>query len=227
MKASPEKSTYHHGNLRAALLSTAWELVQAHGLEGLTLRAVADRLGVSRSAIYRHYRSKDELLGQIILEGFEQLRSATAAAAQARAKRAESCPLDQLHHMGLAYIHFAVEQAALYDLMFHPSLIGRTCDKVKEASVRSYEVLTGMLQRCQDAGQIKPGDPHRQAFAIWASLHGLVSLCRGRPPHVVPDATVEGGFEMLLEQLMAGLATRDHWRDALKANQARSGSGPD
>ncbi len=222
MKPSTEKSNYHHGNLRAALLAAAWELVQAQGLEGLTLRAVAERLGVSRSAIYRHYRSKDELLGEIILEGFEQLRATTSKAASARAQGAQSCPLDQLHHMGLAYIRFAVEQAELYDLMFHPSLIGRTGEKVKDASVRSYEVLTGMLQQCQNAGQIKAGDPQRQAFAIWASLHGLVSLCRGTPPHVVPDATIEGGFEMLLEQLMAGLATRDHWRDALLANPSGS-----
>ncbi|ORE87238.1 TetR family transcriptional regulator [Oceanococcus atlanticus] len=218
MTRSSEKSAYHHGNLRAALLDTARSLVQAQGLDGLTLRAVAERLGVSRSAIYRHYSSKDELLGQIIMEGFEQLRAATAEAAQQRAKRTESCPLDQLHHMGLAYIRFAVEHADLYDLMFHPSLIGRSCDTVKMASLRSYEVLTDMLQRCQQAGQIKAGEPHRQAFAIWASLHGLVSLCRGRPPHAVPEATLEGGFEMLLEQLMAGLATQQQWRSVLQTD---------
>ncbi len=213
MKQSPEKSTYHHGNLRAALLDTAWALVQAKGLDGLTLRAVAEELGVSRSAIYRHYSSKDELLGEIIMQGFEQLRHATREAAE---QRQDNCPLDQLHHMGLAYIRFAVERPALYDLMFHPELVGRSGECVKQASLRSYEVLTGMLELCQQAKQIKPGDAHRQAFAIWASLHGLITLCRGRPPHAVPEATLEGGFEMLMEHFMAGLATQSDWRAVMR-----------
>ena len=209
MKQRSEKSTYHHGNLRAALLDAAWSLIRAHGLDGLTLRAVAEKLGVSRSAIYRHYSSKDDLLGEIIMQGFEQLRLATT---QATEQRKDNCPLDQLHNMGLAYMRFAVESPALYDLMFHPDLVARCSDKVKQASLRSYEVLTDMLERCQQAGQIKSGDARRQAFAIWASLHGLITLCRGRPPHAVPEATLEGGFEMLMEQFMAGLATDSNWQ---------------
>lgn len=209
MKPTSEKPTYHHGNLHAALRDTAWSIIQAKGLDGLTLRAVAERLGVSRSAIYRHYSSKDELLGEIMMQGFEQLRQTTT---QAATQRRDNCPLGQLHNMGLAYIRFAVERAALYDLMFHPDLVGRSSESVKQASQRSYDVLTDMLELCQQADQIKPGDAHRQAFAIWASLHGLITLCRGRPPHAVPEATLEGGFEMLMEHFMAGLAIQPDWR---------------
>src|SRR5215469_11375677 len=71
---------YHHGNLRRALLDEALRTIQMHGVEHLTLRTVGERLGVSRSALYRHFADKQSLLATVGKEGFRMLRQAIAEA---------------------------------------------------------------------------------------------------------------------------------------------------
>ena len=67
---------YHHGDLRRALLLEAVRTIQADGAAALTLRGVGDRLGVSRTALYRHFADKQALLGEVAAEGFRMLRAA-------------------------------------------------------------------------------------------------------------------------------------------------------
>src|SRR5215467_1838029 len=71
---------YHHGDLRRALLDEALRTIQTHGVEQLTLRTVGERLGVSRSALYRHFADKQSLLAAVGTEGFRTLRQAVAEA---------------------------------------------------------------------------------------------------------------------------------------------------
>src|SRR5215211_7813797 len=67
---------YHHGDLRRALLEEALQTIQAHGVEAVTLRAIGERLGVSRTALYRHFADKQALLAAVAAEGFRLLRMA-------------------------------------------------------------------------------------------------------------------------------------------------------
>src|SRR5687768_1314674 len=71
---------YHHGDLRHALLQAALRTIQQHGVEALTLRAVGQDLGVSRTALYRHFADKSALLAVVAQEGFRMLREALSAA---------------------------------------------------------------------------------------------------------------------------------------------------
>src|SRR5499427_1675218 len=71
---------YHHGNLRRALLDEALRTIQMHGVEHLTLRTVGERLGVSRSALYRHFADTQSHLATVGKEGFRKLQRALADA---------------------------------------------------------------------------------------------------------------------------------------------------
>jgi len=69
-------ATYHHGDLRAAVLSAAWELIESQGVARLSVREAARRAGVSHHAPYRHFADRDALLDALVIEGFEQLEKA-------------------------------------------------------------------------------------------------------------------------------------------------------
>src|SRR3982751_2670167 len=104
---------YHHGNLRGALLQEALSTIRAEGVEALTLREIGARLGVSRTALYRHFADKGALLAAVATEGFrtlrEQLTSAWVAGAGDR---------DAFDAMGIAYIRFAIDNPSHYRVMF-------------------------------------------------------------------------------------------------------------
>lgn len=97
-------TTYHHGDLRAAVLSAAWKLVEKEGLAGLSVREAARRAGVSHNAPYRHFADREALLAALVAEGFEQLN----AALENRAGR----------ELGEAYVAFALESPERFRLMF-------------------------------------------------------------------------------------------------------------
>src|SRR5918997_6258843 len=78
--ARKPRRTYHHGNLRRALLDEALATIRAEGVEGVTLRDIGARLGVSRTALYRHFADKRALLTAVATEGFRMLRERLVSA---------------------------------------------------------------------------------------------------------------------------------------------------
>lgn len=97
-------ATYHHGDLRAAVLSAAWKMVEKEGVEGLSVREAARRAGVSHNAPYRHFASREALLAALVAEGFDQLKTAM----ENRAGR----------ELGEAYVAFALAHPQRFRLMF-------------------------------------------------------------------------------------------------------------
>ena len=97
-------ATYHHGDLRAAVLSAAWELIESQGVARLSVREAARRAGVSHHAPYRHFADRDALLDALVIEGFEQLEKAI----EQRTGR----------ELGEAYVAFALERPQRFRLMF-------------------------------------------------------------------------------------------------------------
>ena len=94
---------YHHGDLRRALLEEALRTIQTDGVEHLTLRAVGEKLGVSRTALYRHFSDKQALLAAVGREGFRMLRLALTEAWEQHGRGREG-----FEAMGVAYVRFAV-----------------------------------------------------------------------------------------------------------------------
>src|SRR3954451_1530991 len=97
------KRGYHHGDLERALVDTALRMIQEEGLDALTLRGVGARLGVSRTALYRHFDDKEALLARVASEGFKRFHEALAAAVA----RAEAAGTDPMLAMAAAYQRFA------------------------------------------------------------------------------------------------------------------------
>ena len=97
-------TTYHHGDLRSAVLAAAWDMLETEGVGGLSVREAARRAGVSHNAPYRHFSDRDALLDALVIEGFEQLEKAI----ERRTGR----------ELGEAYVAFALERPQRFRLMF-------------------------------------------------------------------------------------------------------------
>src|SRR4030081_1194135 len=113
MSTRKPRGRYHHGNRRRALIDEDVRTMQKAGVTGVTLRGAGAALGVSRTALYRHFADKDALLAAVAREGFVALK---AALDEARARVPDLA--DQLTEMGSAYVRFAVESPSHYRVMF-------------------------------------------------------------------------------------------------------------
>jgi AcrR family transcriptional regulator len=162
---------YHHGNLRAVLIEEGVKLVEEKGVNGLTLREIGDRARVSRTAPYRHFADKAELLAAISEAGFTQFADTLEAARDSVRGRFAA----KLDAMGLAYLSFAENHRAYYEVMF-----GAGCGPEKTpggpASRRAFEVLEGLIRAGQAAGDVRPGETITMAKIVWATTHGIAML---------------------------------------------------
>ncbi|WP_029210335.1 TetR/AcrR family transcriptional regulator [Arsenicicoccus bolidensis] len=152
-------------DLRGRLIATAADQVAAGGLDGLSLRRVAEEAGTSTNAVYTVFGGKDGLVGAMASEA---QTSFVAAQLEAVAGRD---PLDDLLALGLAYRRWAVEHASLYAVMF-----GGRVPPPEDCAEDGLAPLLGVVQRVADAGRLVGEDVHAAALAIWAATHGCVAL---------------------------------------------------
>jgi AcrR family transcriptional regulator len=180
------KGSYHHGNLRRALIDAALELIEKEGAAALSLRAAARRAGVSAAAPYRHFASREALLAAVAEEGFrllgEKIRRAIAA---------HDDPARRLGESGIAYVLFAAAQPSRYNIMFSPELADRTAHPSLEAAADdTSRLLLGAVRDYQEAGWMESRDPGELVLSAWSSVHGLASLITSghvRAPGSDPD----------------------------------------
>lgn len=192
---------YHHGDLRRALLEEAARTIQAQGVEGLTLRAVADRLGVSRTALYRHFADKSTLLAAVALEGFRTLKTVLLAAWEEGGRGVQG-----FNAMGLAYVEFAVTHPSHYRVMFGGFVDWGVKDPefVQDAD-RAFQVLVDALVALQQDHLIRRDDPQQLASLIWAMVHGIAMLTiDGQLEHQQGDSLALARFAV--ERIRSGLA---------------------
>lgn len=157
-------STYHHGDLRAACLRAARELLEEKGDAGLSLRAVARRAGVSATAPYRHYADRDALVSAVAAEGYRELAGYLAAAHPSPATP------DELAAVAVAYVRFALDHPALFRVMF-----AEPCDQDSEERVAATAAISDYLGGL--VGDVFPGaDVDALSTAVWALVHGLAFL---------------------------------------------------
>lgn len=171
--AHKSSSPFHHGDLAKALLDSAAGLIAERGTTEFSLREVAQKVGVSHTAAYRHFRSKAQLLLAIAIPGFRDL-SKTVLQASADAPAGT----DRLISMGRAYVGFAVAQPGAYRTMFHPSLCTDGGDaELHTASAQALGLLCACVAEGQKAGRLRADlDPAIVATALWAGLHGYAGL---------------------------------------------------
>lgn len=172
MKSSPapvlkSAGSYHHGDLRQALIDGALAELERSGEAAISLAALAKALGVTQSAPYRHFPERDALLAAVAARGFEAFTAALVAAAEGGRGAA------RLARMADAYVEFGLERRGLYALMFASSVLPSAApgSELRLAAERSFDILVEALP---------PGGSRRTrqrvALGVWTSLHGVVTL---------------------------------------------------
>ncbi len=203
--------TYHHGDLRRALVDAALALVEETQRWDFSLREVARRAGVSHNAPYAHFQDKGALLAAVGVRVYESLRAATTAAA-AGCRTAE----EELLAIGKAYIMFGLRHVAYYRLMSGQALAvdGRLPEPVREAAEAARAVLREIIiYGLQDGSfDVDPDDEDGIAAAVvsaWSLVHGFTLLAidglAARETELEPDRLID----MTLRQFVKGLARKD------------------
>lgn len=163
--SKPSGDAYHHGDLRPALLAAAVGEIERVGPSGVSLRSIARSAGVSHAAPQHHFGDKAGLFAAIAAEGYSLLADATDEAWRAR---------DELLDMGLAYVRFALDHRAHFEVMFRPELYGAEDPEVLVARNRAAGVLFGAVGSALDTDE--PSAILDGAVGVWAFVHGLASL---------------------------------------------------
>lgn len=168
-----QKKSYHHGDLRTALIDAATAVIEEQGPKALTIRAVANLAGVSHGAPYRHFSDKDALLLAVVERGFTLLEEAMSRATE----QAGEGPMDQFSASGKAYFQFARMYPAYYRVMFSGDLLsGSGNEAMGHTSAGAFLDIGSYLQECQRLGVIRKEDEVLQSIAIVSTIHGFVSL---------------------------------------------------
>ncbi|MFJ2395843.1 TetR/AcrR family transcriptional regulator [Streptomyces sp. NPDC087843] len=158
------QATYHHGDLRAACLRAARELLEEDGSAALSLRAVARRAGVSATAPYRHFADRDALVSAVAAEGYRELATNLAKA------HPSPTTVDDLAAVAVAYVQFALDHPALFRAMF-----AEPCDPTSEERVAATAVISEYVQNIV-RGAFPGSDVGALSTTVWALVHGLAFL---------------------------------------------------
>jgi len=163
---------YHHGDLRRALIDEALRTVQVQGVGHLTLRTIGRRLGVSRSALYRHFADKQTLLAAVGSEGFRMLRRVIADSWERHGRGRAG-----FEAMGRAYVRFAIAHPSHYRVMFGGFVESATKDQDFSSEARAaFQILVDAIVDQQDAALFRRDDPVLMARFTWALVHGISML---------------------------------------------------
>jgi AcrR family transcriptional regulator len=199
------RDSYHHGNLREAMVQAALQLIRDNGPAGFSFAEVARLVGVSGAAPYRHFRDRNALIAEVALQGFLRFAGELRAAWDAGAT-----PVRALENCSRAYLSFARRDPASYAAMFEPGFALEENPELLAASDRAFVVL----RQAADAviatipGAKKP-PALMVALHIWSLSHGIASLFIGGPSGarrklpMPPEDLLEAGVLIYLQSLGA------------------------
>lgn len=160
-------NSYHHGDLRAALLEAAGVILQEKGVEGFSLRECARRAGTSHAAPAHHFGDAQGLLSEFAALGFERM------VAMMRAAREQAGPnaSDHLRASGRAYIDFALANRAAFQLMFRADRLDAAHPRLAPARAAAFEELRSALAALHGGAAPLP-----QLMLAWSAVHGFATL---------------------------------------------------
>jgi AcrR family transcriptional regulator len=165
--------SYHHGNLKEALIRAALELIAQKGPAGFTFAEAARWAGVSPAAPYRHFRDRDELLIDVARRGFDQFESVLARAWDAGRPDAFAA----LDRIGKAYLQFARSEPAYYSAMFEAGIPPEASPELQDGTERAFAVLRTAIERLIATMPVRNRPPVlMMTLHIWALSHGIASL---------------------------------------------------
>ncbi len=157
---------------RQSILEAARDLYAKEGVHALSMRKLADQVGISATAIYRHFDDKEHLILEVCGEGFTLFGAALMKGLRGKT------PIERLEMTGEGYLEFALEHPQYYRVMFmspHPDF-DLLQQQAQEAFSPTFQFLIDRVSECQRAGVVGGDDPEAVAASIWAHVHGAVAL---------------------------------------------------
>jgi len=178
---------YHHGDLERALTDAAMQVVRTSGIGALSLRDLARAIGVSPSATYRHFPSRDHLVAVVAMQAREELARFMLQARDALPARGNSAKrsVDRFAAIGRAYVAFAVQHPTLFEAAFTPCPV----QPERAEEPRAWEVLTDAIDEMAAAGAIAAAHRKDAPLIAWAGVHGLANILTGA---ALPTAVIAG-----------------------------------
>ena len=180
-------------DIKSRIVGAARALYFERGPDAVTMRAVAERVGVTATALYRHFADKDALLREVVGEGSRLLGSHLFRALEA------ATPLERLRATAMAYLDFALAQPQAYRALFEPAADPDDVSPVQRQRGAVSRFVRDRVREAMDAGVIAEGDPDGAAMTLWSLLHGLASL------HQAGVTRVEWLRERALTYLIEGM----------------------
>lgn len=166
-----KSGNYHHGDLREAMVREALRDLESNPAHELSVRDIAQRLGVSKAAPYRHFPTRSDFLVAARTEGFERFLTALTSV-----PTSPTDPFGTLARIGEAYVGFAGRNPFLYRLLFSGEGLSLADPAPDAAGRKCFEVLVAATRAAQEAGWRVEDDPLWLASALWAHVHGVAML---------------------------------------------------
>jgi AcrR family transcriptional regulator len=197
-----KKSTYHHGDLRQALIDGAIAIISERDVDSVSLREVARQAGVSHTAPYRHFADKEELLAAVAEEGFNGLTQVLVRANTSK----QANPIGELEVCGIAYVEYAIAHSSHYRVMFgaHRGEKDRF-PQLEQASKESFRILVNIISEGQAVGVFRADKPLQLAKVVWSLMHGLVMLLIDKQIEIEEIDDVAGLVKFTTQSLLTGL----------------------
>ncbi len=189
---------------REQIIKCACDLYLSDGIEGFSMRKLAKCVGCTAPALYRYYESKEEVIQDVVAEAYRQFTQYLYRALEGRT------PIDRFTLAGKSYFDFAMEQPALYEIIYLPrELLGADTveSPLADQACAIGQFWTDRVREMMDAGYLKEGDPYEVSNTLWGHAHGLISIYhRGLLP-----VESEAEFRVLMTEsffrVMRGLGT--------------------
>jgi AcrR family transcriptional regulator len=195
--ARKPQNTYHHGDLRDALVQAALRAAEQGGPEAISIKALAKELGVSQPAPYRHFADREALLQAVTAEAFRQFNALLRQAIGKPSKRSK------LSRFALTALDFGLKRNGIYRLMFASRTMA-CAEKDSELHVAAREALSLLIESLEAPaiGLLR----ERHALQVWAALHGVITLTeQGLLTGQVAQMTREELLEDIVQQTKMAL----------------------
>jgi AcrR family transcriptional regulator len=204
------RRSYHHGNLKEALVQAALDLIAQKGPAGFSFAEAARWAGVSPAAPYRHFRDRDDLVADVALRGFRAFAAELSAAWDGGTPE----PRAAFDRLGRAYLAFARDEPAYYAAMFEAGIPLDATPDLRGAADAAFAILRRAAERLiEKLPEARRPPALMMALHIWAMSHGIASLFgradsgrRNLP--MAPEDLLEAGMLVYLDGLGLGPAPR-------------------
>ncbi|KPX41897.1 TetR family transcriptional regulator [Pseudomonas syringae pv. helianthi] len=197
MPASDTPRTYHHGNLPTVLRQAAWDIVGETGIRGLSLRECARRANVSHAAPAHHFGSLENLLAEVVADGYERMVDAIRVAQRDLGDCILGC--------GIGYVNFARHYPQHFRLMFGMSGINRSLPRLLSSSEATLQLLRQSIRTAWIEKNGTEPDPtvlEQRTFLAWSTAHGYASLTIDRKPDEFSAVSAESIFKPMTPFLL-------------------------